>query len=416
MNITLRILSGIPGLGLMIFGALCTAYVFHDFAPVGGNLPWATEGQFSAAVGLLFEVAKMALMMAAIVMFSMRKWIVGLIASASCIVLVTISMFTTHQFVSSYEKSNTQTASSEVVAIQSSIEAIESEILMVKEGIQENIHTAERYDSFDRVTDRNEVLEKNSELRSEIRELNDQKAVQMTKLVEAKDKAVESTPVQKLFYILIAIMLDLIGMLCWAIATWRPVPPTAQKRLSKVSSETSEPYVSMEMPPVAKSELSHGLEQQAESLDGKVSDTAVDQPNDEVIEDQSSDANTETPHSTYTENVFRIDAERALRVERNAQEKASPVETEVKESTTERRSDATIEKQEDASTEISDGLTDDERNVVAALKRGEIQPKKAEVRQFLQVGDKKAQEMMKSLLDKGELKKEGRFYALADAS
>lgn len=396
MNKTLRLFCGIPGLGLMLFGALCTAYVFNSLAPISGSeIPYLSEGQFSSIVGFLFEIGKMGLMMAAIAMFSMRKYITGLVATIMTALLVSISMYTTFEFISADRGGEIEVANSEITAIQRSIEVTKMELGTLEQVMRENSESSQRQADANQITFADNTVERNNELARDIRETGSRLSNQYERLAEAEARAIEPSDLQSLFYIIIAVMFDLTGMICWAIATWRPASTERdRKRVSRVN-------------------LSEAVDESSKfknSLSSEVAPVIMQNaPITAIDESETSSETHEEPVKTIAEETLNDLEKMALEVERRAQEKA-------KESVKREESHKEDLKDREAANDSTSDLTDDEAKLIEALRAGQIKPKKVEVRQFMRIGDKKAIELLKSLLEKGELDKEGRFYVLPKVS
>ncbi|PMR71743.1 hypothetical protein [Halomonas heilongjiangensis] len=244
-----RIFLYVSGLGLVILGTLCTAFWLHTQAP--DLFPFMDIGAWLA--GALLELGKVVLMMAGLELIRIgRRWFASGVLLV-CLVLSGISMFTTYQFLSIGaigEKGEVATMEATSRSIERSIEGIDQQITSLDSAIDQKNATAERYREITYLEKSVGVLDGNAKYLAARGELIAERNDLLQRLGQAQSKATELKETEVIAFTTISVLIDVVGMLCLALAGGRPSPTTAppfdasRQRISRISGEEpTEPFV-----------------------------------------------------------------------------------------------------------------------------------------------------------------------------
>lgn len=278
----MRAINGVAGLGLVVLGALCTAFYLHSQAP--GLIPFMDSGAWLA--GALLEMGKIGLMVGGLELARRRQWGRALGILGVCTVLSLISMFTSYQFLAvgaTGGKHETVAAQAATQSIERSISGIDAHLDDLDDAIAQNVATAVDYRSITHLKKANEVLAGNAGYLNEKRELVAERNDLLERLSTEQSRATQLDPAEVIAFATIAVLVDLVGMLCVALATSgsagaRPEPigeePTPKDEGSVPTSPSMELHKEAEEP-VAPIEHSTKTPKAASAPRTPVADTTL---------------------------------------------------------------------------------------------------------------------------------------------
>lgn len=377
------------GIGLVILGTLCTAFWLYSQAP--SIFPYMAAAAFLA--GALLEIGKKGLMIAGVGIMRKGRVVVSSVILLVCVVLSSISMYTTYQFLIVGATGGTQaqkTIQSATGSISRSIDGIDAQIASIGSSIKSNIETAQGLRSFDRWTQADQVLQRNEPLEEMRILLTQERTALLSQFSEAEAGAVEVSGVQAGVFAAVAVLIDVVGTLCILLASFKPLPtPTPQReRATQFKGlkpvEAMAPMMEPALSPAPTAEPEQKAEQRVEPAFSQIVPRAVEtepkgQGKDKV-ENSSS-----TKQTTLN-----------LKAEPEPRKKAVP---------------QVVAKSEGPS-KAAIGKRSEEELVKKALEaiRAGTEPKKAAIRSVLRVADSRALKVLRILENQGYIARTGRGW------